>query len=117
MYGELNMQICNFIKVAVTRLFCTTMCQSLSHVKFRWKGTPRQEATPGDRMYLRISVQLEELYLLNHRETTVFLISSLTKQVLSSLHKSAMITDLVKNYAKEKQKESIAILYHTKNQK
>ena len=55
--------------------------------------------------------------LVNEREAKAFIISTLTKQVLNSPNKSTMITDLVKNYAQEKKKESVIILYHTKIQK
>ena len=51
----------------------------------------KPEATPGDRIDLRISGLLAELYTLNHEEAKVFLISSLMKQVLKSPNKSTMI--------------------------
>ena len=51
----------------------------------------KQEATPRDRIDLRISGQSEEHFFLNEREAKVFLISTLMKQVLKSPNKSTMI--------------------------
>ena len=44
----------------------------------------KPEATPGDRIDLRILGQNEESCLLNEKQPKVFLISSLMKQVLKS---------------------------------
>ena len=51
------------------------------------------EATPGDRIDLRVSGQPEEPCLLNEKQPKVFLISRLMKQVLKSPNKSTMIND------------------------
>ena len=111
-------------KVAVTRLFCTTTCRqtygtrwSLLQVKCCSKGPPfpllpllsfsllpprpltKPEATPGDRIDLRISGQPEEPYRLNEKRAKVFITSSLVKQFLKYSNKSTMINDLIKDYS------------------
>ena len=68
----------------------------------------KPEATPGDRIDLRISGQPEEPQLLNEREGKTFLISSLMK-VVHSPNKSTMIADLIKNYAQEQRAK---VKYH-----
>ena len=84
-----------FIKVAMTRLCCTTTCWPLhwtkmvtfeSEVLLERKPPTliEPEATLGDRNDLRISGQLEEPHLLNERQPREFLISSLMKHVLKS---------------------------------
>ena len=122
-YDELKTQLCDFIKVAGTRIFCTTKCwqahwKRLSplQVKFCFKGNHptsiKPEATPGEQFDVRISGQPEEPNTLKRtsgpreepetriqKEAKVFLISSLMKQVLTSPNKSTMINELINNYS------------------
>ena len=59
------------------------------------------EATLGDRIDVRISGQLEELYLQNEREAKVFLISIFMRQVMRSPNRSTMVNDLINNYSQK----------------
>ena len=72
----------------------------------------KSEATPGDRFDLRMSGQLEEPCLLNERQATLFLISSLMKQVLKSPNTSTMSNDLISKFQRRMQTTSIDTLYH-----
>ena len=61
----------------------------------------KSEATPGDRFDLRMSRQFEEPCLLNERQATLFLISSLMKQVSKSPNTLTMSNDLISKFSKK----------------
>ena len=123
-YDEFNTQTWYFIKVAATRLFCTTTCRRAhwtrwslfaGEVLFESKYPDFNQAA-GDsgpqRWFARIWGQPEEPRLLHERDAQLFLISSLMKQVLKSPNKSTMIDDLINNYSQKMRKKSITTLYH-----
>ena len=59
----------------------------------------KPEATLGDRIDSQISGQPEEPETLNKKEATIFLISSLMKQLLKFPKKSASVNDMIKNHS------------------
>ena len=83
-YDKLNSLIWYFIKVAVTRMLANALDKVVTFAgEFLFVGKlttlTKLEATPGDRIGLRMSGQLEELFTMNEQQAKVFLISSLLR--------------------------------------